>query len=92
MFTTNRANLTNLAATSVAIPTYNVTIQNMLLYLAVKQNLAIENKLRVKVHSAEELKILILYICNNKVELLTSISQLVSVRYNRKYEIRLKKI
>jgi hypothetical protein len=36
MFTTNGANLTNPAAASVAVPTYNITIQNMLLYLAVK--------------------------------------------------------
>jgi hypothetical protein len=69
MFITNRANLTNPAAASVTIFTYTIIIHNILLYLAVKQNLAIESELRAKVYSAEGLKMFILYIYTNKVGL-----------------------
>ena len=79
-------------ATNAVAPVINCNIQNMTLYLAVEQNLAIENELRAKVHSPEGFRTLIPYIYTNKVGLPQSGSQSVSVRYNRGHGIRLKKV
>ena len=79
--------------TTLAVaPAFNITFQNLMLYLATEQNAAIENELRLKVNSPEGLKILIPYIYTNKLGLPASSSQAVSVRYNRGHGIKLKKI
>jgi hypothetical protein len=51
----------------VRISAFNATIQNIILYLAIKQNFAIENELRAKVNSQNGFSMLISYVYSNKV-------------------------
>ena len=90
-FTTTAGDLTNPTVGPAAIGG-NVTVQNMKLYLAVEQNVAIENELRAKIASPEGFSLMIPYIYTTKLGLPASTSQNLVIRYNRGHGIRLKKL
>jgi len=90
-FTTTAGDLTNPTA-NPAVPGGNISVQNLKLYLAVEQNLAIENELRAKIASPEGMSMLIPYIYTTKLGLPASSSQSLTIRYNRGHGLRLKKL
>lgn len=79
-------------ATGVAAANAVVTITNLLFYLAVEVNPEIENMIKAKCASSEELQILTPYIYYSKLNLPSASTQNLTVRYNRAHGIKLLKI